>query len=272
LSQYPQPPQPPYPTPPLNYNNYGGGNGGEPPPAARRAAILMFVLGGLMAGLGLCSVTGTLRMTSSEFQQAIDQQKKMLPPGQPMPFTAESFRTLATVIYGGVMICGMLLFALAVGVRRGGRGAAIGGIVTGAGVLLVLCIFALASLAALAANPVIGMAGCFIVTLAMVLFGLMNFWLAQALRARPAAGMTPMQQYQMQMWYYQQQQQAYQQAAGGQPGHPQPPPAGYAPQPPGGYGYGYGTQVPPKAPPAPPPPTTPTGQPPADPTQPPEQE
>jgi hypothetical protein len=234
--------------PPPSYGPYRQPPGGDGRAAAKRASTMMFVLGGLMALFGACGLAQSFTVSTSEFQAMMEQQQKVMPAGQQMPFSMETARTVGAVMQGLILFAGVVLIACGAGVRRGGRGAIVAGIVVSSFIaLLVGAMVLMCALAALMMPLYAGFACLFAIPTA--LFGLQTFWLAQAARAGSAGSSNDaaMRQYQaqLQMWYYQQQQQqAYMQ------GHsPQPPAPGgyYAPQPPQQpQGYGYGQPPPPQ--------------------------
>lgn len=247
MSQYPQqPPSYPMMPPPPAYDPYRQPPGGDGRAAAKRASTMMFVLGGLITMFGACGLAQSFTISTSEFQAMMEQQQKMMPAGQQMPFSVETARTVGAVMQGLILFAGVLLVACGAGVRRGGRGVIVAGIVVSSLIALLMGVMVLMSLLAALLMPLyIGVACVFAIPTA--LFGLQIFWLAQAAKAASTKPQNEaaMRQYQaqLQMWYYQQQQQqAYMQGQ-----YPPPPPPGgpgyYAPPPPQQpQGYGYGQQ------------------------------
>ncbi len=253
MSQYPSP-QPPYPTPPAQYGGHYQ-QGPDPLAAAKRASVMMFFLGALMLLLGALGVIGVAGASSAELQGLIDQQQQAAKgAGQPMPITAEAMRTIAIVIYAGILLTGIGLIGFGIGVRHGSSGATIGGLILSSITLLVLLLIALAMVLAALIVPIalLYAAG---MGVPAVLFVLLIVWLVQALRARSAVSPAAMmQQYQAQQHAWHQQQQM-----GGYPPAPYPPPGSYPPPPQQSTGYGYGgpqqqPQQPPQQPQSPPPP------------------
>lgn len=238
MSQYPppyQPPQPGYATPP-----------GYPPMSpsvlgpARRAGILMFVLGGLSVLGGLCC-----GISGSMIEQIIAQQPAMaqdLPPEA----TPEVLRIGLLVVAAVSVVYGIGLVVLGLFVRKNSKAAIITSIVVAGLTLLYLAFtFIKAAVGGVQQGPeaVTGICMAFI---PFGLYGLLLFWLIQAIRnvsAARAAGQYPpeylayLQQhyaYQQQVWQQQQQQQ------GGQVPPPPPPAAAPSPPPPPTPGPGDG--------------------------------
>src|SRR4051812_14526275 len=200
---------------------------------ARRAAVLMFVLGGIVGVLGMCNIAGAILQSPAEI---LENQRRMFGDqgAPPMPISAQGFRNLAmgfaifTVVFGlGMVVLGAL-------VRRGSVVASGFSIGLAAIALLGDVLMLLGSVIAAFGSPVF--LACTCGTLVPGgLFGLLIFWLIQGMRAI-AAHRTFAAQYQAQYWQYQQAQQAYGYGGGGgyaQPGAPGQPPVQQAPlQPP----------------------------------------
>jgi len=214
LSQWPY--QPPGQVP--QYYAYGS----DPLAAARRAAVMMFVMGGLMAVGALCfggiGLAGPEQLLAQMVQQAGDAE-----------VTTEIMRLGLLAVAVAATIGSVAMIVLGVFVRRGVVGATITSIVI-TGIFL-----ALALLNAATTLPGVGarrggahLAGAICGALFVpLLLGLLLTWLAQALKgARQMAQVR--QQYHAAYWqYYQQQQQA---APPPPPMGPPPPPAAGPPQ------------------------------------------
>lgn len=175
MSQYPYPPQyPPYygmpwPTPDTNARG-------------RRAAILLFVIGGLIAVYSTCNGISALLSTP----QMLSENPFM--SNQQLPVSPQSMRTM-TVVASCIMLgYGISLISCGVGVRVGRRGPTIAALVfSGIGVL-VLGMFLLLSVIAALMNPILALFAC-VVVVPLALLILQIVWLFQALQASPTPTM-----------------------------------------------------------------------------------
>src|SRR5262245_33519977 len=184
----------------------------------RRAGIMLFVMGTLMAGVGLCNMVSTFTVSSQELQQA---QARMMPKDQPPPFRMETIKTMAVAMQGAVVVVGLILLALGVPVRGGSFAATMGATIVTGLILALITLMALVLLVASIASPPLLIGLCFLV-FPLVGFGVQLFWLYQAIRAVSLAK-TAGQQYAAHYWqYYQQQQQAPQAGPYAPPGVPLP--------------------------------------------------
>jgi hypothetical protein len=187
---------------------------------ARRAAVLMFVLGGLILLLGVCGVASLLVPQSPEDTRRAQEMISSL--GLPTTsLSPEAMRTAGVVEVVLIVGVGVVLVALGIAVRRGSRGAMIGSIVLSALLLGGSVLTALATGVMAIAAPPIAACACGSLLPAALLVVLV-VWLVQGLRAGGRWKLAQAQ-YLAQYWQYQQVQ-AQAQAAG----------AAY------GYGYGYG--------------------------------
>ena len=212
---------------------------------ARRASTLLFILGTVLAGFGLCNLISTAAVSS---QEMIDMQQRFIPKDQALPFSPETYKTIAIAMQGTVVLFGLVLLALGVPVRSGSSAATITALVVTGIILLLLAFFALISLiAAFVAPPLAAMMCVLIFPIAG--FSLLFMWLLQAMRTANVAK-SATQQYATQYWqYYQQQQQQAPYAYGP-----------YAPPLPPGMSYPAPPQYPPQQqqyPPVAPPPAAP---------------
>lgn len=222
-------PYPPYPSPyaPPQAGTYFGDPGDTILAPARRAAMLMFVLGGLIMLLGICNGAQALVVGAEEFAKV--NERFSVPGGPPTPFSPETLRTMSLVMAGVTLFAGLAYVAVGAAVRRGSRGAAIGGIVLSVlAMLFALLVVAGSLLAAIAAPPMLACACGSL--LPVSLFGLLIWWLVQSLRA-VANWRVVQAQYQMQYWQYQQAAQAYGAMGGYGYGMPQHPTQQQAPSP-----------------------------------------
>jgi lysylphosphatidylglycerol synthetase-like protein (DUF2156 family) len=202
---------------------------------ARRASVLLFILGTVLAGFGLCNIVSTTAVSS---QEMIEMQQKFIPKDQALPVSPETYKTIAIAMQGAIVLVGLILLALGVPVRNGSSPATIIAIIVTGIILLLLILLALMSLIAAIVAPALAVMLCFLVV-PIAGFSLQFVWLIQAARAASVAK-TATQQYAAQYWqYYQQQQQQAPYAYG-----PYTPPMPPAPYPPPQY-----PPVPPQAPP-----------------------
>lgn len=229
MSQYPPPySQPPYPQQPYpGQFDYYQPHGSDLLAPARRAAILMFVLGGLLAVLGACNSISALVINPTE---AFEKQSQLLNDPQAFQMSPKTFRVM-TVTFGiGMLVLGVLMIIFGAVVRRGSTGAIVASLIIVSLIVLGLLLLSLGSVVLAATGAMMGFITLCVFAIPLVLFVLLGVWLAQAAFAAPRVRALQ-QQYQTQMWQYQQQ------AAGGN--------------------WGYGAQAPPpiQAPPptAPPP-------------------
>ena len=225
MSQYPSPYYPPNVQP--QYLPYAGPTDVLAP--ARRASTMMYILGGLIAMLGLCE---TIQAFFVHMDQVMQQEKDMLGSSanaQAFPMTADQLKIFLIFFSAMLIVTGVAFILLAVGVRRGGKiSTVLSTIFTGlilAGLALMILLMLVASLQAPAAIGFV----CVMLVPAGLLVPLVN-WLIGALRALPHLA-NAQHQYMAQYWQYQQNMQAY-------------------------AGYGYAAQV--QQPPAPPDPIAPT--------------
>jgi hypothetical protein len=206
--------------------------------ASRRASILLFILGTLLAGFGLCNIISTATVSSQELQQA---QMRFMPKDQAPPFKLETLKTISVVIQGLIVVVGLILLALGVPVRSGSYPATLAAaVVTGIVLALVAVLMLLMLIAAIAA-PLAGIFVC-VMVVPLVAFAVQFMWLIQAVRAT-AGNRTHAQQYAANYWQYYQQQ----------------------------PGQGYGPYTPPGTAPQYPPQCMPQQQPPPGPQSPPQQ-
>ena len=251
MSQYPPPP--PYGPPgPLGYQPY------RPYPdrlaPAKRSAILLWIIGGLMA-FG-CGCLGVIVWTLP-LDQLVAQIRTTLTPSQLSQLQGVSLEQVlrigGTVLSALGVVAGLVMSALAFFVRRGSRGASITALIL-AGAMGLWCALSVLGNAVQAIGGTVQAVGGLVIWLIISgVVALLITFLIQALgasryrRAHPAAG----QQY----WQMQQLQNELGPGQGGY-GYGSPPPS-----PPAQTGPGW-TVPPPPAPPPPPPPGDPPSNPP----------
>jgi hypothetical protein len=223
----------------------------DPLAASRRASVLLFILGVLLAGFGLCNILSTANLSTQELQEA---QTRFLPKEQPPPFKLETIKTVSVVMQGAIVLIGLILLALGVPVRNGSFPATIGAAVVSGIVLMLLIVLTLIMLIATLATPVAGAFAC-VMIVPLVGFAMAVLWLVQAARAL-GSNRTTAQQYAANYWQY------YQQQAGQAYGPYAPP--GTMPQYPPQYmpPAAPGSQSPPAPQPPAAPPENPYGTPP----------
>ena len=235
MSQYP----PPYSPPPTHVGPYAGPAyagpygpyGPDPLAPGRRAGVLMFVTGGLLLLLGACNAVQSAVLPAAQWEAQMQQQQSAMGQAGSLPVSGETIRAVSLVV--GVLMLGVggTLIGLAVGVRRGGRGATVAALVLTVGLAAVFGLLLLLSVVAGTQVPIAFVMACLFVVPA-ALAGLQVAWLVAA--ARGLSGVSAgRDQLAAQYWQYQQQMQAY---AGG----------GY------GQGGGYGYAAPPPPPSEPP--------------------
>ena len=233
--------------PQFNYNAHAAYH--DPLAPARRASVLLFILGFAMMALSVCNMV----RISTISQAQLEAQMKLIQPDQALPFSFQTLRIVTLVIEGVIVLVGLILLALGVPVRSGNPTATTVAMILTGLILLLMLFGLLISLVGLVISPLLGGTMLCTIIIPLVLFGLLFFWLIQAMRAARAAK-TATQQYAAQYWqYYQQQQQqpAYGYGPYAPPMTPQQPPM---------------IQPPPQAPVQPPPPSTPSPpSPPSDP-------
>lgn len=157
-----------------------------PPPAnpqsrCKRAGILLFVVGMLIALYGI----GNFTLAYTKSPEALLQLNQQGMPGmgaQSPPISAEMLRKLALALSVAITITGLSLMMLSGPVRRANRSMlviamVVVGLIGGLAALFTL----IAALAGLAAPPMLMMACCFSVPLAVTVW--MFIWLLQAYRA-----------------------------------------------------------------------------------------
>jgi hypothetical protein len=247
VSQYPSPyPPGPQPQYPLGYGYPTPA--GDPRRPARRAAVLMWIISGLMIASGACcGVMGSV----------VSSQAAQLPPEtrQQMEQLETQLRQLGRISFPALIIgagVGLIVFAigqaiLAYFVRRGGMGAVLTALIVTGAICLFLLVFTILGAISSAANPQVA-AGICVYIVPLALFILQFVWLIQAMRRAPEIG-NQQAQYRAAYAQYEQNQQLYM----------QPPP--------GGYGYGYPAPPPPQQAPVPLPPQEPAPPPPQPPNQ-----
>src|SRR5215216_3374717 len=175
----------------------------DPLAPARRASTMLFILGILMAAFGLCNLVSVAGLSPAD----LEKQMRLFQKDQPLPFSIETFKVVAIVMHGGIVLGGLVLLALGIPVRGGSTTATVGAMIITGIILLLLLFLGLASIVAVIIAPLAGAVMICMVIVPLVLFALLFFWLIQALRASRAAK-TATQQYAAQYWqYYQQQQQ-----------------------------------------------------------------
>jgi hypothetical protein len=237
LSQPPNPYQPQYYRPDLPYEAAA-----IAPAPLRRAGVLLICLGAACTLMATCVGIAVLTIPLDQILARSNMKLPAAPPGYTI---AQLAKIAYLILAGGGLMYGISLKMLGYFVRRGSRGAAIGGIILS----VVASLFLLCNLGGVPSgsggNPAIMLLGFAMFAVPLGLFILACVWLTQGLRQIPAA-QSAQQQYQSQMWLYQQQQAAYQQNVQA----PQQPKANDP------WQRGYGLTPPP------PPPTQPT-QPPA---------
>jgi hypothetical protein len=235
VSQYPNPYN--APQAPIGYGGQSPYGYAQDPAAqalapCRRAAVLMFVLGGLLLLIGGCMAAA---VNIPGVEEQIAKQPGALPPGKTFAETRSEFS-----IVGGTML-GIAVLELALGgfVRRGSRGAAIGGIVL---TFLVLGYLALDLFAGMSQGmPNVVMMGLCVLAVPIALLVWQLVWLFQA---NAAAGRWSAWQAQYAGQYYQYQQQQQMQGQYPPPQQQQyPPPPSQQPQ------YWQQPQQPPQQPP-----------------------
>jgi hypothetical protein len=212
MTQYPSTP-PPYG---YGYDPYQQQQSDALAPA-RRAALMMFLLAGMMLLCGVC--VGAFAMTVP--MERLLQESGITLPQQPPPgmSVGELMRIGYMVIAVGSLLAGIIVVVLGVFVRRGGMGAAVASIVVVSLMLLVAGLSVVVSLPQMAQQPSAILGICVVLVPVALMVGAL-ITLVQA--AKAASSVNAMkQQYQFQTWQYQQQQQAYNQ---GGYAMPQPPP------------------------------------------------
>ena len=160
----------------------------------------MLVLGALVALYGVANFTFTY-VTPAEKLLEMHRSQMAAAGGEPQPFpvSVEAMRMAGMAISALMVIIGVTLMILAGPVRRASRGAAMGGaVVVGIVSAFLLLLTGIAAIAGLAAPPVLMVACCFSVPLALGLW--LFLWLYQAVGAATALA----------------------QARGAGPGHPGP--------------------------------------------------
>jgi hypothetical protein len=219
MTQYPPTP------PPYGYGYDPYAQQIDPLAPARRAALMMFILGGLML---LCGIgCGTFAMTVP-MDRLISEAGVTLPQQPPPGMSIEELMRIGYMVLGvGSFLAGVVLVVLGLFVRGGGRGAAVTSIVIVTILLFVIGLLTLASLPQMFQQPSAALGLCVvIVPIALLIASLIA--LVQAAKAAPQVGAMKQQQ-QFQMWQYQQQQQAYSQGGYSMP--PQAPPPAPPPLP-----------------------------------------
>jgi hypothetical protein len=238
---------------------YGGMPQRDPLAPAKRASILLYVLGGLALAGGLCcGVIGAMMPQLLQQQPQLMEEMQNASGGQ---MTPEIMQVALVVVAGVVLVAGVLQLVLGFFVRKGGKGAIITAMVIGVIAVLYLAFTVIRTVvvgagAGNGAQMAGNLTGALCVGgIPLLLYGLLLFWLGQALKnSGSVAGALA---YQQQYWaymqqYHAQQQQAYQQQ------YPQPPGGPFPPPPPPGQGpvqQQGGYPPPPPAPPSPPGPT-----------------
>ncbi len=225
MSQYPFPP-PPYSPPVVDPTGwaYAGPN-----PAGRVAALLQFILGGLIFVGGTCIGTAVWIVPNNVLAQAMRQQPTSL-PSLANYSPSQEIRLVFSILSGVALVAGGSLLLLAFFVRRGGRVSTICSIILNCMIVVFLLMNLLSGLFQLASNPMLIMP-------MLIFMGIVVLCITAILKlgaALESAGAN--QAMAMQQAYYWMMQQ--QQAAGNY----------------GQGGYGYGQAAPPPANP----PATPT--------------
>jgi hypothetical protein len=252
VSQYPSP----YLPPQLPYTSAPAPEGPAPAGPARKAAILLFVLGGLGAAMGLCmgSLIWVVPSESPQMQKLVEQlvRTQQIPP---LGISADRLVRITYTVLGLISIAiGIVLVVLGFFVRRAGKAATVTAtILCGLATLYVTVNVLVAGRLGLAGDTMALLGGC-LALVPLSLFGLATLWLVQLLRALPGIQAARRQyrsqfnQSQHQQWQYNSNQ------PGGMPGY-----GGYAPPvgpgqmpvaPPSGQGYAMPPQVPPATAPA----------------------
>lgn len=217
MSQYPGQ----YPSPYQGYPSPYGGYSQAPFDAYmgpfRKAAIMTFVVGGLICACGIFCTALPWRTLLPEMMA---QQGRTIPQ--------EISLDDATIVYRVMGVVTVLMGALHIGlgffVRKGSYAATITGIVFAVLELLVVLILLVLALLAGGLNNLtnLGSLACTIGLPAAALT-LMLIWLVQAARAAPLLR-AAQAQYQYEYWQYAQAQQGYGQASPQAPPAPPPPP------------------------------------------------
>lgn len=213
MTQYPSTPPPyghgydPYQQQPI-----------DPLAPARRAALMMFLLGGLLL---LCGIgCGTFAMTVP-MERLLAESGVTLPQQPPPGMSIEELMRIGYMVLGvGSFLAGVVLVVLGLFVRKGGKGAVVTSIVIVSLMLLGTGLLTLVSLPQMFQQPGAAIGLCIVIVPIALMIGAL---IALVGAAKSASQVTAMnQQYQFQMWQYQQQQQAYNQGGYAMP--PQSPP------------------------------------------------
>jgi hypothetical protein len=202
VSQYPSPYSQPYPQQsyPGQYNYYVPG--ADLLASAKRAAILMFVLGGLLALLGSCNSLSAMFLDSTE---AYEKQQQLMGDTRGFAFSPQTMRSMTIGAGIGTLLVGVFLIALGAIVRRGSMAAIVTSLIIVSLIVILLLLLCLSAIimAATGAGAIGAILLC-VFAVPGILFILLDVWLAQAAFAVPKA--RAMQQAMAnQMWQYQQQ-------------------------------------------------------------------